>query len=123
MSEENHQGGSFFRGLVAGAVLGAVAVWFLNQTERGREIKKEIKEKSGDALGNLNELVKDWEDKGQEFKKKVVEIKKEFEEKAKDFRQDVVEEGKMGLSRIEELEEKGHKAAQKFFTRKGKSLS
>jgi gas vesicle protein len=123
MNEENHQGGSFFRGLVAGAVLGAMAVWFLNQTEKGKEIKKEIKEKSGDALENLNELIKDLEDKGQEFKKKVIEVKEEFEEKAKDFRQDVIEEGKMGLSRIEELEEKGHKAAQKFFTRKGKSLS
>ncbi len=122
MSEEN-QGGGFFRGLVAGAVLGAIAVWFLNQTERGQEIKKEIKEKSGDALDNLNELVKDWEDKGQEFKKKVVQVKEEFEKKAKDFRQDVAEEAQMGLSRIEELEEKGHKAAQKFFTRKGKSLS
>ncbi len=122
MSEEN-QGGSFFRGLVAGAVLGAIAVWFLNQTERGKEIKKEIKEKSGDALENLNELIKDLENKGQEFKKKVVEVKKEFEEKAKDFRQDVAEEAQMGLSRIEELEEKGHKAAKKFFTRRGKPLS
>ncbi|MCJ7804342.1 hypothetical protein MUP35_01220 [Patescibacteria group bacterium] len=123
MSEEHNQGGSFLRGLVAGAVLGIIAVWFLNQTEKGKEIKKEIKEKSGDALGNLTELIKDLEDKGQEFKKKVVQVKEEFEEKAKDFRQDVVEEAKMGLSRIEELEEKGHKAAQKFFTRRGKSLS
>jgi gas vesicle protein len=123
MSEENHQGGSFFRGLVAGAVLGAMAIWFLNQTEKGKEIKKEIKEKSGDVLENLNGLVKDLEDKGQEFKKKVVQVKKEFEEKAKDFRQDIAEEAQMGLSRIEELEEKGHKAAQKFFTRRGKPIS
>ena len=123
MSEEHNQGGSFLRGLVAGAVLGVIAVWFLNQTEKGKEIKKEIKEKSGDALENLNDLVQDLEEKGQEFKKKVVQVKEEFEEKAKDFRQDVAEEAKMGLSRIEKLEEKGHKAAQKFFTRKGKSLS
>jgi len=53
----------------------------------------------------------------------VLQVKEEFEEKAKDFRQDVIEEGKIGLERIEELEEKGHKAAQKFFTRKGKLLS
>ncbi len=123
MSEEHSQGGSFFRGLVAGAVLGAIAIWFLNQTEKGKEIKQEIKEKSGDALENLNDLVQNLEEKGQEFKKKVLEVKEEFEEKAKDFRQDVIEEGKIGLERIEELEEKGHKAAQKFFTRKGKSLS
>ena len=123
MSEEHGQGGSFFRGLVAGAVLGAMAVWFLNQTEKGQEIKKEIKEKSGDALENLDDLVQNLEEKGQEFKKKVLQVKEEFEEKAKDFRQDVIEEGKIGLERIEELEEKGHKAAQKFFTRKGKLLS
>ena len=123
MSEEHSQGGSFLRGLVAGAILGAMAIWFLNQTEKGKEIKKEIKEKSGDTLENLNDLVQGLEERGQEFKKKVVQVKEEFEEKAKDFRQDVAEEAKMGLSRIEKLEEKGHKAAQKFFTRKGKSLS
>ena len=123
MSEEHGSGGSFFRGLLAGAVLGAVAFWFLNQTEKGKEIKKEIKEKGDDTLKNLNELIQSLEEKGQEFKKKVVQVKEEFEEKAKDFRQDVIEEGKMGLERIQELEEKGHKAAQKFFTRKGKPLS
>jgi len=122
MSEEQG-GGNFFRGLVTGAILGAVVIWFLNQTEKGKEIKKEIKEKSGDVLENLNDLVQDLEEKGQEFKKKVIEVKEEFEEKAKDFRQEIAEEAKIGLSRIEELEEKGHKAAQKFFTRKGKPLS
>ena len=123
MSDNNGSGGNFFRGLVTGAIIGTVAVWFLNQTEKGKEIKKEIKEKSGDALENLNDLVKDLEEKGQDFKKKVLQIKEEFEEKAKDFRQDVIEEGKIGLERIEELEEKGHKAAKKFFTRQGKPLS
>jgi len=122
MSEEQ-SGSNFFRGLVTGAILGAVAVWFLNQTEKGEEIKEEIKEKSGDVLENLSDLVQDLEKKGQEFKKKVLEVKEEFEEKAKDFRQEVIEEGKIGLQKIEELEEKGHRAAQKFFTRKGKPLS
>ncbi|MCJ7829659.1 YtxH domain-containing protein [Patescibacteria group bacterium] len=122
MSEEQG-GGNFFRGLVTGAILGAVAAWFLNQTDKGKEIKKEIKEKSGDALENLSDLVQDLEEKGQEFKKKVIQVKEEFEEKAKDFRQDVIEEGKIGLERIEELEEKGHKAAHKFFTRRGKTLT
>lgn len=123
MSDNNGSGGNFFRGLVTGALVGAVAVWFLNQTEKGQEIKKEIKEKGSDVLGNLNDLVQDLEEKGEDFKKKVVQVKKEFEEKAKDFRQDIIEEGKVGLERIEELEEKGHKAAQKFFTRQGKPLS
>lgn len=123
MNENHGDGGNFFRGLVTGAILGTVAVWFLNQTEKGKEIKKEIEEKSGDVLDNLNDLVQDFEEKGQEFKEKVIKIKNDFEKKAKDFRQDVIEEGKMGLDRVEELEEKSHKAAQKFFTRKGKPLS
>ena len=123
MSDNNGSGGNFFRGLVTGAIIGAMAVWFLNQTEKGKEIKKEIKEKGSDVLGNLNDLVQDLEEKGEEFKKKVLQVKEEFEEKAKDFRQDIIEEGKIGLKKIEELEEKGHKAAQKFFTRKGKPLS
>ena len=71
----------------------------------------------------LNAKFKTDAKKGQDFKKKVTEIKNDLEKKAKDFRQDIVEEGKMGLERIEEIEEKGHKAAQKFFTRQGKKLS
>jgi len=112
MSDNNDSGSNFFRGLMTGALVGAVAVWFLNQTEKGK-----------DVLGNLNDLVQDLEEKGKEFKKKVIQVKEEFEEKAKDFRQDIIEESKVGLERIEELEEKGHKAAQKFFTRQGKPLS
>ncbi len=123
MNDEHQKGSNFFRGLLTGAVLGAFAVWFLNQTDKGKEIKKQIKGKSDDVLENLNDLIQDWEEKGQEFKKKLAEVKEEFEEKAKDFRQDVVEEGEIGLKRVEELEEKGHKAAQKFFTRHGKSLA
>ena len=123
MNEERGSGGNFFSGLIAGAVLGAVAIWFLNQTEKGKEIKKEIKDKSGDTLKNLKELVEDLEEKGQEFKEKVIKVKEDFEGKAKDFRQDIIEEGKIGLSQIKEIEEKGHKAAQRFFTRRGKTLS
>jgi len=123
MSDEYQKEGNFFRGLLTGAVLGAFAIWFLNQTDKGKEIKKQIKGKSADVLENLGDLVQDLEEKGQEFKKKLAEVKEEFEEKTKDFRQDIVEEGEMGLKRIEELEEKGHKVAQKFFTRHGKPLS
>ncbi|MCX6724892.1 MAG: YtxH domain-containing protein [Candidatus Shapirobacteria bacterium] len=122
MNDNHGDGGNFFRGLVAGAVFGGVLVWFLNQTEKGQQIKKEIKEKSSDALENLGDLVQDLEEKGEEFKKKVVQVKEEFEEKAKDFRQEVAEEAKIGLSKIEELEDQSHKAAQKFFTRRGKPL-
>ncbi len=123
MSDEHQGGNNFFRGLVTGAVLGALAVWFLNQTEKGRQIKKEIKEKSSDVLDNLSDLVKEFEEKGREFKKKMLEVKEDLEEKAKDFRQDIAEEAKLGLSKIEELEEKGHKAVRRFFTRHGKPLA
>ncbi|MCX6725845.1 MAG: YtxH domain-containing protein [Candidatus Shapirobacteria bacterium] len=123
MSEDNLQANNFIKGLITGAVIGTGLVWFLNSTDKGKEIKKEIKDKSEDVLDNLSDLVQDFEEKGQEFKEKVIQVKKDFEEKAKDFRQDIIEEGKMGLDRVEELEEKSHKAAQKFFTRKGKSLS
>jgi len=123
MNDNHGDGGNFFRGLVTGAILGGILIWFLNQTDKGKQIKKEIKEKSSDALENLGSLVQDWEEKGEEFKKKVAQVKEELEEKVKDFRQEVVEEAKIGLSRIEELEDQGHKAAQKFFTRHGKPLS
>jgi len=123
MSNENSQGNNFIRGLITGAAIGAVLIWFLNSTEKGREVKEEIRDKSEEALDNLSDLVQDLEEKGQDFKKKVMNIKDDLEKKVKDFRQDIKEEGKMGLERIEEIEEKSHKAAQKFFTRKGKKLS
>jgi len=123
MSEEHGSGGNFFRGLVAGAVLGVVAVWFLNSTKKGEEIKEQIKEKGEETLGNLKDLVENLEEKGEEFKKQVDKVKEDFESKIKDVRKEVVEEAKEGLAKVEELEEKGHRAVQKFFTRQGKKLS
>jgi gas vesicle protein len=123
MSEENNNGGNFFRGLVTGAVLAGVAVWFLNSTKKGEEVKEQIKEKGEETLGNLKDLVENFEEKGEEFKKQVNRVKEDLEEKFKDVRKEVVEEAKEGLAKVEELEEKGHRAAQKFFTRQGKKLS
>jgi gas vesicle protein len=123
MSDERGSGGNFFRGLVAGAVLGAVAIWFLNSTKKGEEIKEQIKEKSEETLDNLKDLVENFEEKGEEFKKQLNKAKENFEEKIKDVRKEVVEQAKEGLVKVEQLEEKGHRAAQKFFTRQGKKLS
>ena len=123
MSDDHGSGGNFFRGLVAGAVLGAVAVWFLNSTKKGQEVKEEIKQKGEETLDNLKNLVENLEEKGEEFKKQVNKVKENLEEKVKDVRKEVVEQAKEGLAKVEELEEKGHKAAQKFFTRQGKKLS
>lgn len=110
MSEQHEGSGNFFRGLVAGAVLGAVAVWFLNSTKKGEEIKEQIKEKGEETLGDLKDLISDFEEKGEEFKKQVNKAKENFEEKIKDVRKEVVEEAREGLT-------------QKFFTRQGKKLS
>jgi len=123
MSHNDSQGSNFIRGLVTGAAIGAALVWFLNSTEKGKEVKEQIKDKGEETLNNLNDFVQDLEEKGKDFKKKVADIKENLEKKVKDFRQDIVEEGKMGLERIEEIEEKSHKAAKKFFTRQGKKLS
>jgi gas vesicle protein len=123
MSDSHSEGSNFFRGLVTGAILGGAAVWFLNQTKKGKEIKNEFEEKGRDILENLSDLVQDLEEKGQEFKKKVLQVREELEEKSKDLRQEIAQEAKDGLEKIEELEEKGHKAAQKFFTRHGKPLA
>jgi gas vesicle protein len=122
MNEEQNKG-NFFRGLLTGAILGAVAVWFLDSTKKGEEIKEQIKEKGEETLGSLKNLVENLEEKGEEFKKQVNKVKQNLEEKAKDVRKEVVEEAKESLAKVEELEEKGHRAAQKFFTRQGKKLS
>jgi len=112
MNENNKSGESFLTGLVLGIILGAGFVYFLSSTEEGKVIKKRLKEKTGDALDNLKELIEEIEEKGEEFKKKAVEIQKQIEEKT----------SQSNFSSIEKLRERGRRAIR-FFTRNGKPLT
>lgn len=112
MSEDEHRSESFLIGLVLGAILGAGFFYFLTSTEEGKEVKKNLREKSEDALRNLADLAKEIEEKGEEFKKGVQKVQAELEEKS----------ANSALSQIEKLRERGRRVA-KFFTRNGKPLT
>jgi gas vesicle protein len=116
---DNHSsrssGESFFSGLVMGAILGAGLVYFLTTTEEGKKIQGQLKEKGGDTLDNLKNLVDEVEKKGEEFKEKAHQFQAQLADKVKDTSED-------GLSQIERLRERGRQAV-KFFTRNGKPLS
>jgi gas vesicle protein len=122
MSDHEHHGNNFFSGLVLGGIIGAGLIWFLTQTEEGKKIKERIKEKSEDALDNLADLIEEMEEKGGEFKRKVRAVQEELNQKAKDIRGEIAQEAKEELSKIQELQDRGRKVAQKFFTKGGKPL-
>ena len=122
MSDYEHHGSNFFSGLVFGAIIGGGLVWFLTQTRQGEKIRKQVKEKSKDTIDNLTDLIEEIEEKGKEFKKKVKDIQEELSQKACESKGEIAEKAQQGLSKVEELQERGRKAAKKFFIRNGKSL-
>lgn len=121
MSDREGGGASFFRGLICGVLAGAGLFYFLTNTEEGKRIKKKIKKQGKEALDNLTEIVGELEEKGRDFKEKAKEFQVELEKKAKDVGGEIAQEAQEKLSQIEDLRERGRKAA-KLFTRKGKPL-
>jgi len=123
MNNHEHKGGSF-SSLIFGMIIGAGLVWFFTKTKEGEKTAKQIKEKSEDIIENLTTIVEDIERKGKEFKKRVgdveTEIKQRFDQAKGELVDNISEEK---LSKIEELQERGRKAAKKFFTKNGKSLA
>lgn len=121
MRDHEERGASFFKGLIWGVLIGGGLFYFLTNTEEGKRIKKKIKRQGKDALDNLTEMAGELEEKGEGFRQKAKKLQVELEEKAKDFGGEMAQETQEKLSQIEELRERGRKAA-KFFTRKGKPL-
>jgi gas vesicle protein len=78
---EPEEKNNFFAGLIWGIILGAGGDWFLTKTEQGKIIREKLKEKSKDALGELDEIADSLREKKQELAEKVKEIQEEIEEK------------------------------------------
>lgn len=112
---------NFFSGLLFGALITGGLIYFLTSTKKGKEIKKQLREKGEDALDHLADLINEVEEKGKQFKDKAKAVQTELEEKASSLKQEVVKEAKKGLSQIDQLQERGRQAV-KFFTRNGKPL-
>jgi predicted transcriptional regulator len=106
-----------------GALIGAVAYYFLTQTKEGEKVKKRLKEKSEEALDNLADLIEEFEAKGEEFQKRAKEIQVKLEEKAQDMTEEVAVEAQEKLGHIEKLRKRGQVASKKFFTKNGRPLT
>lgn len=120
MKDYQERGGSFFKGLVFGALAGAGVYYFLSNTKEGKKLKKQIKEHGDDVLNNLHEVVSEFEEKGREFGEKAKELQAKLEKKVKDGGEEAGS-AKKELSQIEKLQERGRRAV-KIFTRQGKPL-
>jgi len=132
---------NFLTGLVAGALVGVGIYYFFTNTDQGRKLGKQIKNKSEDLADDFGDLVKDIEDKSQDFQKKAIRLEKQIKEdvveKAEDLQEGVVEklaDIKEGIGEqishlaeindeVVKLQEKGRQAAGKFFSRQGKPIS
>lgn len=122
MSDSDNSLSNLITGLVLGALVGAGFYYFLTQTEEGKKVKRIVKDKGEDLLDELTEIVEDIENKGKQFKERVQVAQSQLEEKVGDIKKEVCEEAKEGLSQIDQLRERGRRAA-KFFLRHGRSLA
>jgi len=52
---DHHDSSGFISGLALGLVLGAGGAYYLNNTEKGRELLENLKDKAGDALENAKD--------------------------------------------------------------------
>jgi hypothetical protein len=121
MNSNCPKAGGFLRGLFWGILAGAGIFYFLNNTKEGGRLKKKLKEHGGGALESLDEIVKELEDKGEEFSQKAREVEKELEKKAKKNLPQISIEVKKGLTSLNKLRQRGQKTA-KLFTHKGKPI-
>ncbi len=52
---DNHDSSGFMSGLTLGLILGAAGSHYLNNTEAGKEVMKNLKAKAGDALESIKD--------------------------------------------------------------------
>jgi len=90
------EGKGFGGGLLLGGLLGA-GLFFLFGTEKGRKIKKQIEKKGEKAVGEIQDLVDELAEKGQEFREKAEEVAGELREKVEEKVEDVSGEAKEQL--------------------------
>lgn len=105
---------SFASGLFWGAALGAAGM-FLFATKKGKKLRNYFKKYGHQILEDLEEIYEETEDKIRA--EKLLEVAKQPSAKKKEIKPE-----SQNLSHIEKLQERGRKAAGRFFTRGGKML-
>jgi gas vesicle protein len=125
-----HNDNSFFLGVILGAVIGAGAV-FLFGTEKGEEVRGDLRDRGEDLLEDLTPVIKQLEEKGQEIKKSAEKTTRQLVKKAgqveKEVSSEAVEKISDTLEQLENLQEKGRQATadlrKRYFIKNGRKLS
>jgi len=120
---------SFLLGLMIGGVIAGGLV-FLFGTDKGKEVRKELKERGEDVLDDLDEVLAELEEKRKELKKKAEKVKEEVVQHVGDLKEkaseEVMEKLDDTLANIEALQERGREATatlrKKYFLKDGKRL-
>ena len=126
LPERNHP--NFLNGFFWGTMIGGTAI-FLFGTSAGKKVKKFLLEHGEQLLDDLEEEYQsNFSKQGEKIELRAVKPKKQHqksEEKKQNKQINLKKTGLLSqqdLSRIEKLQERGRNAAQRFFTRGGRSL-
>ena len=116
-------------GLMIGGLIGA-GTMFLFGTDKGAQVRKNLKKKGEDILDDLEPVLKQLEEKSREVKKQAEKVKGQIAEKTGELKENISEEvtEKLDdtLAKIENLQERGREATEalrkKYFVKNGKKL-
>ncbi|MBI4100576.1 YtxH domain-containing protein [Candidatus Microgenomates bacterium] len=122
MREEFTEIRGFIKGLIWGAVLATGILIFL-ETEKGKEIKKRLKEEGDDFLEKLPQWLEELEEKGEELVEKAEkienvigeEVKKEEEPIKEQIIQTATETIASSLDHIKVIQEHGREIRRHLF--------
>jgi len=84
MSDNECSGHSFLKGLIIGSILGAVA-GVLFAPKSGKELRADIKEKSGEVLKDAKAIIEEAKQKAADLKKEADRYLDEAKQKARDI--------------------------------------
>lgn len=117
MNEDSAEIKGFFRGLVWGILLILGFIFFLG-TDRGRQLKKKLKEEGEGMLGEIPALLDKLEEKSEELVEEAAKIEEELKEKTHEVGENLTEETERkldaSLSHIEALQEHGREITSGF---------
>lgn len=100
--QDQGKGASFLSGLVIGGIVGAFfALMVAGDKDKEDDLKKTLKKKTREVIKNLPKIIDDLEKKGEEITTGLSESED---------------------PRIKDLQERGRRAAHRFFSRSGKKV-
>ena len=96
--------------------MGLGAYFFLTRTEEGRKVGRQIKDTGSQAVDELAEMVEDLEEKSQALRSQAAAVQVKIKQRVESVSDNLDKEG------IEEIQQRGRKLVNRFFTRNGQSV-